>query len=347
MAKRKSTGGYPISSDDSSDIEILPPTKKQHVTPLSSQSTQTTRTFQHPTPSAPPWSSSHSQPKSTNAGLKPDASVEKTLEAGEEVAQSQRQLVFERKLDELLNDIRITKDAILAAEKRYESIDRKLDLLIEAANNVTPAAGATNSQPVPSQSSTNNETATFSNPLPTPGLQGMVINMCSSDATRARYGTQKDNAVKAFIRAAFQRTLDIPSTKRIRPVYFKVDGSPDFFPEALKDKKTGYCTPCPHWGRSLSDQVEWIPTYLERFRAMIPKDDDPTSIKLRDLSDRQVIMLMHDGPFNSGQDTWRDMKRNSAAAEKVQAETPEVDDDWLDKKPKIRVYGKNDSIHID
>jgi hypothetical protein len=114
--------------------------------------------------------------------------------------------------------------------------------------------------------------------------------------------------------------LGITAAKSIRPYFEDEHGEPDTLPGQFIDPDTNYCQPYPHWKASLIKQLAWIPTYILRFRSTIPNDRSDLSNMLRGLSDEQIVILLHDGPFKSAQTAWRDMRKTDTELETMRAE---------------------------
>jgi hypothetical protein len=106
--------------------------------------------------------------------------------------------------------------------------------------------------------------------------------------------------------------LSIAAAREIRPPFEDEYGEPDTLPAQFVDPDSGYCRPYPHWKSGLTRQVIWVPTFILRFKATIPNDQSELSITLRGLSDEQIVILLNDGPFKSGQAAWRDMKKTDS-----------------------------------
>lgn len=109
--------------------------------------------------------------------------------------------------------------------------------------------------------------------------------------------------------------LDIAAAKFIRPYFEDEHGEPDTLPVQFVDPDTNYCRPYPHWKASLVKQVAWVPSYVLRFRSTIPNNRSELSTLLHSLSDEQIVILLHDGPFRSAQTAWRDMKKSDEELE--------------------------------
>ncbi|EUC67638.1 hypothetical protein RSOL_566990, partial [Rhizoctonia solani AG-3 Rhs1AP] len=91
------------------------------------------------------------------------------------------------------------------------------------------------------------------------------------------------------------------------PVYYK-EGRPDFFPKELTNRD-GYCKPYPHWDISFADNYHWFSVYLSLWRSMVPKDSSAFEMACRGFTDRQLLVLLHDGPFKSLVTGWNTKKK--------------------------------------
>lgn len=129
--------------------------------------------------------------------------------------------------------------------------------------------------------------------------------------------------------------------KTVRPYFEDEHGEPDTLPAQFVDPVTKYCQPYPHWKAPLTKQVVWIPTYILRFRSMIPKDRGELSAKLHSLSDEQIVTLLHDGPFKSAQNAWRDMKKTNEELEVMRMGARRYQ--RIDRVSPIRIHQDLDS----
>ncbi|KAG8707534.1 hypothetical protein FRC11_007354, partial [Ceratobasidium sp. 423] len=149
-----------------------------------------------------------------------------------------------------------------------------------------------------------------SNPRPTDELRSIVTKVVHD--TRQRIGKKgggpEGNSRKAHAREAWYRMLGISAAKEVCPPFEDEYGEPDTLPAFSRDPATGYRRPYPHWKVSLAHpkQLDWIPTYIMRFRGMIPNDNGELSRSLRDLSDEDIVALLYDGPFKTAAGAWND-----------------------------------------
>jgi hypothetical protein len=109
------------------------------------------------------------------------------------------------------------------------------------------------------------------------------------------------------------------AAKCVQPYFEDEHGQPDTLPDQFVDPDTGYCQPFPHWKLTLSKQVAWVPTYLQHFQSTIPNDNSNRSLKLWNLSDEQIIILLSDGPFKSAQTAWCNLKKTDKEVELMRA----------------------------
>ncbi|KAG9098247.1 hypothetical protein FRC06_006619 [Ceratobasidium sp. 370] len=148
----------------------------------------------------------------------------------------------------------------------------------------------------------------------------------STVATNAlsTHGKSNPSFVRAYVRKVLWKTCGVSSSSDVRPWQQNEDGSLDVFPMFLRDEKTGYGIPCPNWVVCLSEQVEWVPTYLERFHSMIPNDDSALSAKLRD----------QDGPLQTIKANWKAMELEPEAMAERRSKAKQ--NAWLDRKVLVR-----------
>ncbi|KAG9084987.1 hypothetical protein FS749_004775 [Ceratobasidium sp. UAMH 11750] len=227
----------------------------------------------------------------------------------------------ERQINEL---IALMEEHWHLDEERYKAIDEKLTQLLAIMGRQMVSGDLGASTPILDQPAQNNTPALkpyLSNPSPTPELISIVSNVVSEARNRVgkKKGGPEDNTLKEHARNTFYRMLGISAAKSIRP-YFEDDlGEPDTLPTQFVDPATKYCQPYPHWKAPLTKQVSWIPTFLLRFRSTIPNDQSDRSVLLHSLSDEQIIILLHDGPFKSAQTAWREMKKTDEEVEAMRA----------------------------
>ncbi|KAG8684462.1 hypothetical protein FRC11_012067 [Ceratobasidium sp. 423] len=112
----------------------------------------------------------------------------------------------------------------------------------------------------------------------------------------------------------------ISASRFIHPYFEDEHGEPDTLPVFALDPDTGYCQPYPHWKASLSRQVAWVPTYIKRFRATIPNDNSDVSQILRDFTDEQIVILLHDEPFKTASAKWSEMRKSPEEVEAMRSQ---------------------------
>lgn len=134
------------------------------------------------------------------------------------------------------------------------------------------------------------------------------------------------------VRKTLCRMCRVELVKDIGPHFVDEHGDPDTLPSHLFDPKTDYCQPCPHLTAPLDEQTAWVPTFLLRFRKTIPTGDSELSNALRALSDYDVLVLLHDGPFKSAQSSWKRQQNTDSDIEEMRA--------------KARRYSRADRVSV-
>lgn len=114
--------------------------------------------------------------------------------------------------------------------------------------------------------------------------------------------------------------LGISIAKEVGPHFEDENKKPITLPDHARDPKTGYCRPYPHLTQALTKQMEWVPTYINRFQKTIPEGKSELSLALKDLSDFQIVVLLHDGPFKSAQNAWKQKAKTDAQIAEMQEE---------------------------
>ncbi|KAF8604449.1 hypothetical protein BDV93DRAFT_507761 [Ceratobasidium sp. AG-I] len=109
------------------------------------------------------------------------------------------------------------------------------------------------------------------------------------------------------------------AAKEIGSHFTDKNNKPDTLPVQFVDPVTGYCQPYPHWRAALNKQLSWIPTYILCFRKTISADNTEGSQILCCLTNKQIVMLLHDGPFKSAQTKWRDSQKTAMEIAEMQA----------------------------
>ncbi|CCO36812.1 hypothetical protein BN14_10958 [Rhizoctonia solani AG-1 IB] len=114
------------------------------------------------------------------------------------------------------------------------------------------------------------------------------------------------------------------------PFYYK-DNQPDFFPAELK--KDGFGMPSPHWNLTFAENYYWFSTFILLFKRIIPNDGSPFAAACRELTDYQILILLHDGPFSSLVAAWRKENRSGLVVK-------EESDEKAKKREVSRVEAK-------
>ncbi|EUC56820.1 hypothetical protein RSOL_200990 [Rhizoctonia solani AG-3 Rhs1AP] len=92
-------------------------------------------------------------------------------------------------------------------------------------------------------------------------------------------------------------------TSNVPGFYYK-HGLPDFFPVEFTGDD-GYCKPYPHYNLSFAENHPWFSTFLILWRSMIPEDGSEFVAACVKFTDRQILVLLHDGPFSSLAQAWK------------------------------------------
>ncbi|KAG8709885.1 hypothetical protein FRC11_005135 [Ceratobasidium sp. 423] len=207
-------------------------------------------------------------------------------------------------------------------EERYMDISNKLEQVLATIHRIENSASSTASNgpavPAPGTSTVNMEAP---NPKPTPELASIVSRVVKTWKERSgKKGGPHENGVKEHARVAFYHMQKITAARLIRPYFEDEHGEPDTLPAFALDPTTGYCQPYPHWKAPFTKQVPWIPTYIKRFRATIPKDNSDLSQILRDLTDEQIVILLHDGPWRTAVLKWSEMRKTPEEIEGMRSQ---------------------------
>ncbi|QRV92675.1 hypothetical protein RhiJN_20693 [Ceratobasidium sp. AG-Ba] len=340
MSKHKVlAGGYPDSDDENSGDELetpcsshLDPSAASYAPPrISAVAAGAAGVFQFPqgsssSGSARPRPTPSLQPASTTQpvlSLGPEGNPPNRLNSGsqsnsaEPTLQNQVRIRSTLSLERQINDLSNGLEAhMTSTSERHQRTDDKITYLttiVEKLISDRPAQpqGVTSGPPPTLPSAAPPNPIVFTNPSPTAELGRIVSKVCSE--ARLRVGKRKagpeENGVKDHIRTQFYQMVHIRSAKEIRPYFVDQFGKPDTLPSQFADPKTGYIDPCPYWPGTLAMQLEWLPTFLFRVRATIPNNQSDLSTALRDLSDEQIIVYLHDGVYKTCQTTWRDAKK--------------------------------------
>ncbi|CUA76596.1 hypothetical protein RSOLAG22IIIB_12389 [Rhizoctonia solani] len=189
-------------------------------------------------------------------------------------------------------------------EKQQESVLEKLDMLIDRSKAV-------------------------------PALQGPIVKN-EEPASTGFYATAKDIQKRRDRDKAVEK---IPSEHKAQavavaksglggvrkltsdaPEFYYKHGQPDYFPARFTGDD-GYCKPYPHWDKSFSANHHWFSAFITLWRSMAPQDGSEFAVACKKFTDRQILVLLHDGPFSSLSQAWR--RENNS--EHVQASKTEKD----------------------
>ncbi|EUC63645.1 hypothetical protein RSOL_514380 [Rhizoctonia solani AG-3 Rhs1AP] len=122
------------------------------------------------------------------------------------------------------------------------------------------------------------------------------------------------------------------------PFYYK-KGRPDFFPTELTNRN-GYCKPYPHWDRPFANNYPWFSVYLSLWRSMIPKDSSAFEMACRGFTDRQILVLLHDGPFKSLVTGWNTKKKEGRLVDIKSSKGPDKEERKAIKRGVSRTEAK-------
>ncbi|KEP47372.1 hypothetical protein V565_157890 [Rhizoctonia solani 123E] len=237
----------------------------------------------------------------------PDTSVPSGSGAG-----ASRQLL-EQRIDEMSERLqtletrnderhRETQDQLTTIMKAVEGLHVLLS--IARAPALSPSEPVLGGPNAPSEASAMNPKI---NPPLTPELSTLIMSVVGGFPSRVGKkvtGDQDNNSKKKYAREVFWATFSINGLNELRPPFLDANGRVDYFPEEFVDLKTGYKQPFPDWGEPMTQQMVWVPTLLWRWKAMIPHDTGPTSTMLRNMSDEEALIFLHDGPFKSARNEW-------------------------------------------
>ncbi|QRV96984.1 hypothetical protein RhiJN_25003 [Ceratobasidium sp. AG-Ba] len=241
--------------------------------------------------------------------------------------QSRSTLILERQINALAT---AQEEYKLSNDEQHQRTDEKLNRILEAVAQLSQSRTVTgNLTPVsrsitPSGPPGPEPKLYLANPAPTPELIAIISKVVTE--ARNRVGTKKggteNNSIKEHVHVTWYRMLGITSAKGVRPHFEDDFGEPDTLPAKFLDPETNYCQPFPHWSASLTKQTAWVPTYLLWFRSTIPNNESELSNMLRALSDEQILILLHDGPFKTAQTTWRDMRKSKEEIDTMRSNAP-------------------------
>ncbi|CUA74377.1 hypothetical protein RSOLAG22IIIB_11171 [Rhizoctonia solani] len=208
-------------------------------------------------------------------------------------------------------------------EERHKDVNDTLREILATVRRLETlcSAQASNGSAVPAPNSPPAEQLECPNPQPSDELNAIVTRVVNGARERigAKKGGPEENSIKDHARTAWYGMLGINAAKDVRPFFVNSNGGLDTLPAFAKDPVTGYCTPYPNWKVSLAKQTAWIPTYLLRFRAIIPNDNNELSRTLRGMTDEQILIVLHDGPWKSARKAWRDLKKSDGEIKVMQS----------------------------
>ncbi|QRV96269.1 hypothetical protein RhiJN_24287 [Ceratobasidium sp. AG-Ba] len=231
---------------------------------------------------------------------------------------AQPNLRLERQLNELSGSLEEHKST---SERQLNVIEDTLARILATIERLEASTSHTTPSVHLAPSTLDKSSDCLPNPPATAELTDIVIKVVAE--ARSRVGTKKagpdENHAKEHARNNFYRMLGISCAREVKPYFLDKYGEPDTLPDQFKNPINGYIQPCPNWELSLAKQVIWVPTYVRQFRMSIPKNQTPQAEMLRNLSDEQIIVLLHDGPFRSASTAWRNMKKSDQEVKDMQS----------------------------
>ncbi|KAF8594940.1 hypothetical protein BDV93DRAFT_564924 [Ceratobasidium sp. AG-I] len=230
-------------------------------------------------------------------------------------------------IERAINDLTAQVEAqIRQSEQSQKETDQKLTAILETIDRlvvVQQAVPAPTPAPAPEPDQPPADKITYlTNPALTPELSNIIIQVCGSAPSRSGKSKESNalqNGLRAHTRDTWYGMLRIAAAKDVGPYFEDANKQPDTLPAQFRDK-TGYCQPYPHLRAPLTKQMIWVPTFMLRFKKTISVGDSEVSKALRDMSDYQIVVLLHDGPFKTAQNEWRRQKLTVAQLDEMRAE---------------------------
>ncbi|EUC61270.1 hypothetical protein RSOL_390340, partial [Rhizoctonia solani AG-3 Rhs1AP] len=211
-------------------------------------------------------------------------------------------------------------------EKQQEQVLGKLDILI----NRTEELPALNTPTIKNEKSVTDSYFTMANQI-----QGRRYRDKAVEGIPIKHKSQAIAFTQEVAKASLGGVRHL--TSQVPKFYFK-DGQPDFFPAQFTGKD-GYCKPRPHWNIPFADNHHWFSVFIKVFRSMIPADESEFAAVCNQFTDRQILVLLHDGPFKSLSGGWK--RENKPKQTKgSEAENEATESRKVDKKAKKRVAGR-------
>ncbi|KAF8607835.1 hypothetical protein BDV93DRAFT_552656 [Ceratobasidium sp. AG-I] len=209
------------------------------------------------------------------------------------------------------------------AAEYFRQLDEKLTLVLQTIDRlaIAPQAGVAPAPAPATDPALTGPTSYLRNPPVTDEMKDIIANVSSS--TRERTGTKEKgalaNSLRAHARDTWTGMLRVAHIKDVGPFFLDEHNRFDTLPAQFTDPKTMYCQPFPHPKAPLTQQTEWVPTYVLRFKKTTPADNSEASKALRELSDQQIVTLLYDGPFKTFQNYWGQTERSQEELEEMQA----------------------------
>ncbi|CCO36157.1 hypothetical protein BN14_10282 [Rhizoctonia solani AG-1 IB] len=192
--------------------------------------------------------------------------------------------------------LKVLEEAQARTEKQQDSMDTKLDFLVNAVKGGASAPPAL----VPSTTQEEKPRIGPSNPPPNPDHKAMaerIQGRRDRDKALEQIPSEFKSQAQALTRTVVKALLTVKKLTSDAPPFYYKNGQPDFFPAEFTHK--GYCKPHPHWDKSFADNYHWFATYIDAWKKSIPEDGSAFEKASKQFTDRQILVLLHDGPFSS------------------------------------------------
>ncbi|KAG8738328.1 hypothetical protein FRC11_001490, partial [Ceratobasidium sp. 423] len=189
-----------------------------------------------------------------------------------------------------------TEERQTRSEMKQESMDSKLDFLVSSVKSGASALSAL----APSTPREEKPRTNPANPLPNPDHQalGMLIQgRRNHDKALEHFPSQFVSQAQTLSQNTVKSQLEIEKVTCDPPLFYYKDGQPDFFP--VQFTRNGYCKPYFHWDKPFADNYPCFTTYIDAFRKSVPKDGSAFAKVAMEFTDRQILVLFHNGAFSS------------------------------------------------
>ncbi|CUA78385.1 hypothetical protein RSOLAG22IIIB_07045 [Rhizoctonia solani] len=199
-------------------------------------------------------------------------------------------------------------------KKQQDLLLEKLDVLIDRSNE---APGPKRSIIKDEEPASTSYFATAKNiQISAPLLTAIILTSFGEALTR--------KVAKAGLGGVTKLTSNVPE------FYYK-HGQPDYFPAQFTSNDS-YCKPYAHWDESFAANHHWFVAFITPWRSMIPPEGSEFAAACKKFTDRQILVLLHDGPFSPLSQAWK--RENDP--EQAEGNKPE-------KNAKKRDTGRKDS----